>query len=116
MLTPQEVSDCLIDKVCAPCQGGIPPLSLDQATQILSRLGNNWSLNEEGHLSKTYSFQDFITAMEFANKIAILSEQEGHHPELIIGLGYCNIILWTHKINGLTESDFILAAKIEALK
>jgi len=116
MLTPQEVSDCLIDKACVPCQGGIPPLSLDQTTQLLSKLGNNWSLNEEGHLSKTYSFQDFITAMEFANKIAILSEQEGHHPELIIGWGYCNIILWTHKINGLTESDFILAAKIEALK
>ncbi|MDP3935437.1 MAG: 4a-hydroxytetrahydrobiopterin dehydratase [Alphaproteobacteria bacterium] len=116
MLTLQEVSDCLIDKACVPCQGGIPPLSLDQATQLLSKLGNNWSLNESGYLSKTYSFQDFITAMEFANKIATLSEKEGHHPELIIGWGYCNIILWTHKINGLTESDFILAAKIEALK
>ena len=116
MSPSQEVSECLIDKSCVPCQGGIPPLSLDQATQLLSKLGRNWSLNEHGYLSKTYSFPSFITAMEFANKVSTLAEQEGHHPELIIGWGYCNIILWTHKINGLTESDFILAAKIEALK
>ena len=112
----KEFSECLIDKSCVPCQGGIPPLSLDQATQLLSKIGNNWYLNERCYLSKTYSFPNFITAMELANKVSTLSEQEGHHPELIIGWGYCNIILWPHKINGLTESDFILAAKIEALK
>jgi 4a-hydroxytetrahydrobiopterin dehydratase len=116
MLIPQEVSECLIDKACVPCQGGVPPLSLDQATQLLSKIVNNWYLNENGYLSKTYSFPSFITAMEFANKVSTLAEQEGHHPDLNIGWGYCNVTIWTHKINGLTESDFILAAKIEALK
>lgn len=115
MSTFQEISGCLIDKACIPCNGGVPPLSLDQATQLLSEISNSWYLNESGYLSKTYFFPNFITAMEFANKIATLAEQEAHHPELTIGWGYCNIVLWTHKINGLTESDFILAAKIEAL-
>lgn len=108
-------SACLLSKSCIPCEGGVPPLTLDEIRPLLDELGNNWCINENGYLSKTYSFPDFIAAMTFAHRIAGLAEQEGHHPELNIGWGYCNVILWTHKINGLTESDFILAAKIEAL-
>ncbi len=116
MSTFKPSSEDLFNKSCIPCQGYTPPLSLDQATRLLTKLGNNWSLNEAGYLNKTYSFPDFMTAMTFANQIARLSEKEGHHPDLNIGWGYCSVTIWTHKIKGLTESDFILAAKIESLK
>ncbi len=78
-------------------------------------LGNGWSLNKVGQLYKIYYFDDFQEAMNFANRIAEVSEQERHHPDLKITWGKCEVEMWTHKINDLTESDFILAAKIEAL-
>ena len=110
-----ENNNCLINKNCVPCHGGIPPLTKEETHHLLLQLGNSWSLNEQGHLYKNYSFTNFMGAMSFANKIACLAEQEGHHPDLALGWGKCAIEIWTHKINGLTESDFILAAKIEAL-
>lgn len=74
-----------------------------------------WSLNAEGHLSKEYKFKDFMEGVRFINQIADIAEREGHHPDLTLSWGLCGVEIWTHKINGLTESDFILAAKIEAL-
>jgi 4a-hydroxytetrahydrobiopterin dehydratase len=105
----------LVNKACVPCQGGVPPLEDSVVQDLLIKVGGNWHINEQGHLAKTYEFSNFMKPMEFANKIAELAEQEGHHPDLTISWGTCIIEVWTHKINGLTESDFILAAKIEAI-
>lgn len=105
----------LTTKHCIPCQGGTPPLTSQEVQNFLEQLQNHWQLNTHGHLYKQYPFKDFISAMAFANHIAHIAEQEGHHPNLTIAWGSCAVEIWTHKINGLTESDFILAAKIESL-
>ncbi|MBM3469075.1 MAG: 4a-hydroxytetrahydrobiopterin dehydratase [Alphaproteobacteria bacterium] len=105
----------LQNKHCVPCQGGTPPLNKDEIGALLSQVGANWQINEKGHVFKSFKFKNFMEAMTFAHAIADLAEQEGHHPDLMISWGQCSVEIWTHKINGLTESDFILAAKIEAL-
>jgi len=104
----------LSEKKCIPCDGGVPPLQKKEIDKLLAELQSEWQVNELGHLYKKYKFSNFIKAMEFANKIAAIAEQEAHHPDLTISWGACNVEIWTHKINGLTESDFILAAKIES--
>lgn len=103
---------CLLDKTCIPCQGGTPPLLSEVASKLLLELGNNWVINELGQLYNEYKFNNFKEAMNFANKVFEIAEIEAHHPDLIISWGKCSIRIWTHKINALTESDFILAAKI----
>ena len=111
-----ETFNCrLVDKSCIPCKGGVPPLTLQEVEKLLRNLGNGWVLNNTGHLCKEYHFKDFMDPMAFANKIAEVSEKEGHHPDLKIEWGKCIVEIWTHKIDGLTESDFILAAKIETI-
>ena len=107
---------CLVNKNCVPCQGGILPLSQQIASKLIAELGNNWQINELGHLYKKYQFSDFMEPIKFANNIAEIAEREHHHPDLVITWGMCIVEIWTHKINGLTESDFILAAKIDAIK
>jgi len=102
----------LNDKTCIPCQGGTPPLLPEVVSKLLLELGNDWVINESGQLYKEYKFNNFKEAMNFANKVAKIAEKEAHHPDLNILWGKCSISIWTHKINGLTESDFILAAKI----
>lgn len=107
---------CSLDqKKCIPCQDGALPLTLEESTKFLQELGGEWSLNQAGHLSKKFIVKNFVQAMDFANKITEIAENEGHHPDLAISWGSCGVEIWTHKINGLTESDFILAAKINAL-
>lgn len=105
----------LENKSCIPCQGGVPPLSSKESEKFLKELKGKWNLNAQGHLTREYAFDDFMGALNFANKIAVVAEKEGHHPDLTIAWGKCGVEIWTHKINGLTESDFILAAKIDAL-
>lgn len=78
-------------------------------------LDSSWTLDGHGHLHRTFKFRDFIESMDFANKIALLAEEEGHHPDLAISWGECKVEIWTHKINGLSENDFILASKIDEL-
>lgn len=107
----QDMNKCLVSKNCVPCQGGIPPLDSKIVSKLLLELGNTWTINELGQLYKEYSFNNFVEAMKFANKITAVAEQESHHPDLTITWGKCLVRIWTHKINGLTESDFILAAK-----
>jgi 4a-hydroxytetrahydrobiopterin dehydratase len=80
-----------------------------------AQLGNGWSVINHHHLEKSFSFPDFASALNFTNAIGALAEGEGHHPDIHLGWGFVRITLWTHKIDGLTESDFILAAKIEKL-
>lgn len=106
----------LVNNTCVPCQGGLPSLTSEAAEKLLAKLGNEWIINNIIHLYKEYLFADFKEAMGFANSVAKLAEKESHHPDLKIAWGICAIEIWTHKINGLTESDFILAAKIDAIK
>src|SRR5437870_209241 len=102
----------LINKSCVPCKGGTPPLDKAIANKFLTELGASWEINAAGHVYRQFKFENFMEAMIFANKIAEIAEKEGHHPDLAITWGQCGVEIWTHKINGLTESDFILAAKI----
>lgn len=101
----------LAEQKCIPCSGGVPPLAKERVEALLRELGNGWRLNAQGHLERAYEFDDFVQAMAFANKIGDIAEAEGHHPDLHVAWGACRIEIWTHKINGLTESDFYLAAK-----
>ena len=102
----------LADNKCVPCRGGVPALTEDQATNLLAQLDPHWELtNRATHLQRSYTFSNFVQAMEFANRLADVAEGEGHHPDLHISWGKCTVELWTHKIDGLTESDFFMAAK-----
>ncbi|MDR4498160.1 MAG: 4a-hydroxytetrahydrobiopterin dehydratase [Candidatus Scalindua sp.] len=104
----------LASKQCIPCKGRIPPLKGDELKQLHKQI-EKWDVVEEHHLSKTYKFPDFVKALEFVNKVGGVSEQEGHHPDIFLTWGKVRIEICTHKINGLTESDFILAAKIDEI-
>lgn len=102
-------------KSCVPCQEGAQSLDQQEINILLASLSTAWEINNVGHLYKAYAFYNFISAMSFANKIAVVAEHEGHHPNLMVAWGLCAVEIWTHKINGLTESDFILAAKIDGI-
>ena len=104
----------LENKSCVPCQGGVPPLDKDEIQKLLKEVGSGWNVNAEGHLHKSFAFKDFLGPMKLANQVTEIAEKEGHHPDLTISWGKFGVEIWTHKINGLTESDFILAAKIDA--
>ena len=104
----------LADKKCAPCKGGIPPLKGAEIEKLLNQL-NGWKVVEEHHLYKTYPFPNFATALDFVNRIGELAERIGHHPDLDLSWGKVGVKIWTHKINGLSESDFIFAAKVDQL-
>ena len=105
----------LADQKCVPCRGGVPPLPEPRVQELLRELDQGWELNAAGHLERTYGFPDFVGAMAFANRLTEVAEREGHHPDLHISWGKCSVEVWTHKINGLTESDFYLAAKADQL-
>lgn len=106
---------CLIDKTRTVYYGEVCSLSSDLILQLISELGNGWIINELGQLYKKCDFDNFVDVMKFANKVAELAEVESHHPDLEISWGKCIIKIWTHKINGLTKNDFILATKINIL-
>jgi 4a-hydroxytetrahydrobiopterin dehydratase len=106
----------LAKKECVPCKGGIPPLSEPESTELLARLGEGWRVVDTHHLEKEYRFKDFRAALAFTNRIGELAEAQGHHPDIHLSWGKVRLIIWTHKINGLTESDFILAAKADLLE
>ena len=99
------------DNECVPCRGGIPPMERATAEEMLTQLDSAWALNQDGHLERRYPFKDFAQALAFVNKVGAVAEEEGHHPDLYLAWGKCKIELWTHKIHGLTESDFYMAAK-----
>ncbi len=103
----------LADQACIPCRGGVAPMDTDRASQLLRELNAAWQLNAQGHLERQYPFPDFAQAMAFANRVAEIAEAEGHHPDLHIAWGRCTVEIWTHKIQGLTESDFYFAAKAD---
>ena len=107
----------LADKTCVPCRGGVPPLKGAQLSQILNQLPepSEWSVVDEHHLLRTCKFPDFKTALAFVNRVGALAEEQGHHPDLLLAWGKVEVTLWTHAVDGLTESDLILAAKIDRL-
>jgi 4a-hydroxytetrahydrobiopterin dehydratase len=104
----------LATKTCVPCRGGIPPLKGEELA-ALERQVDRWNVIEEHHITKTFTFPDFREALKFVNRVGELAEEQGHHPDISLAWGKVGITTWTHKINGLTESDFILAAKIDQL-
>jgi 4a-hydroxytetrahydrobiopterin dehydratase len=108
----KEISMKLADKKCSD-GGSVPPLKALRARELLKELGQGWKLNGRGHLERGYTFKDFAQSLAFANKVGAVAEAEGHHPDLYVAWGKCKIEIWSHKIKGLTESDFILAAKAE---
>ena len=109
------MSSDLAGKTCVPCRGGVPPLAGAELAELRNRLGGGWRVVDDHHLDKTYEFADFVAALDFTNRVGALAEEQGHHPDIHLSWGRVGIEIWTHKIDGLTESDFILAAKIDAL-
>jgi 4a-hydroxytetrahydrobiopterin dehydratase len=109
------MTTALAAKTCTPCQGGIPPLSAAEA-ETLRAQAPQWSLRDNAtRIERTFRFAGFGEAYEFVQRIAELAEEEGHHPDITFGWGYATVSLFTHKIKGLHENDFIMAAKIDGL-
>ena len=104
----------LSSKECIPCRGGVPPLKGDDIVRLLLDLPD-WDTVDEHHLVRTFSFGDFASALEFVNEAGKIAEEQGHHPDIYLTWGKVEVTIWTHKIDGLTESDFILAAKYDAI-
>ena len=100
---------------CVPCEGGVPPLTTEQILHFQERLTGEWEVIQNKKIKREFSFADFKEAMVFVNKVAALAEEEGHHPDVHIFYNKVVIELWTHAVGGLSQNDFILAAKIERL-
>ena len=104
----------LAGKTCVPCRGGVPGLKGAELAALSSQVPG-WKVVNEHHLEKTYTFPDFAKGLAFVNKVGAMAEEQGHHPDILLAWGKVGITTWTHKIDGLTESDFILAAKCDRL-
>jgi 4a-hydroxytetrahydrobiopterin dehydratase len=103
----------LAEKECVPCKGGTPALKGEEVKKLSSQLGHGWHVMNDHHLEKEYKFYNFREALEFTNKVGELAEAQGHHPDIYLAWGKVKLTIWTHKVDGLTESDFILAAKAD---
>ena len=103
----------LAKKTCIPCKGGVPPLKGAKLDDLLEKLKNDWKIIKDHHLEKEYSFKNFKEALNFTIKVGELAENQGHHPDIFLAWGKVKLTIWTHKIDGLTESDFIFAAKAD---
>lgn len=106
----------LAKRECVPCRGDVPPLKGPALAALLEQLDNGWQVIDEHHLEKEYRFKNFREALEFTLRIGELAEAQGHHPDIYLAWGKVKLTIWTHKINGLTESDFIFAAKADQMR
>ncbi len=106
----------LAKKGCQACDGKTPPLKGDALRQFQNQLDGGWKIENEQRLEKQFKFPDFRHALEFTNRVGEIAEEQGHHPDIFLTYGEVRLQIWTHKIGGLTESDFILAAKINELE
>ncbi len=104
----------LANQECRPCSGQVPPLEGAVLEELARKLGGGWRVVKAHHLEKTYRFEDFRQALAFTNRVGEIAETQGHHPDIYLAWGQVRLRVWTHKIDGLTESDFILAAKADA--
>lgn len=103
----------LADRACAPCRGGVPPLTPEEIAPLAAELSPGWTVVDHHHLHKRYDFEDFASALAFVNAVGALAESAGHHPDFELAWGRVVITMWTHKIDGLAEADFVLAARID---
>jgi len=108
------MTEQLADKQCVPCRGGVPPLK-GKELEVFLRNVPQWTAPNEHHLQREFRFPDFQQALDFVNRVGAVAEEQGHHPDMLLSWGKVEVTLWTHKIDGLTESDFIMAAKIDRL-
>ena len=106
----------LAAKRCVPCRGGVPPVKGVQLNALQVKLGGDWQIINEHHLEKQYSFDNFRQALDFTIRVGEMAEEQDHHPDIFLAWGKVKLIIWTHKIDGLTESDFVFAAKADALR
>ncbi len=104
----------LASRECVPCKGGVPPLREEELEAFSRQLDSGLQVVREHHLEKDYSFSTYRDAVEFVNRVAAIAEEQNHHPDILLGWRKVKVAVWTHKIDGLTESDFIFAAKAEA--
>lgn len=104
----------LASRQCVPCRGGVPPMKADEIEKLLKEL-DSWEAIDGHHLRRVYSFKNFRDSLAFVNGVGNVAEEQGHHPDICFGWGKAEVTIWTHKIDGLTESDFVLAAKIDRL-
>jgi len=105
----------LAEKECVPCKGGVPRLEGNELSRFAEELGGAWKVVDGHHLEKEYKFKNFREALAFTNRVGELAESQGHHPDIYLAWGLVKLTIWTHKVDGLTESDFILAAKADKL-
>jgi 4a-hydroxytetrahydrobiopterin dehydratase len=104
----------LADQTCVPCRGGVPPLQGDAIKALRAEIPE-WEVPNDHHLFRIFRFPDFKQALDFVNRAGAIAEEQGHHPDLLLAWGKVEVTIWTHKINGLTESDFVLAAKLDRI-
>ena len=104
----------LAQRQCVPCRGGVPPLAGDEIKKLHQQL-KGWEVVNEHHLRKEFRFANYAEALAHVNRVSEIAEAQGHHPDICFGWGKVEVLIWTHKIDGLTESDFILVAKIDEL-
>jgi 4a-hydroxytetrahydrobiopterin dehydratase len=109
------MSSDLAGRQCVPCRGGVPPLRGEEVRKLSEQLGGSWRVVDEHHLEKEYRFGDFAEALAFTNRVGAVAEEQGHHPDICLAWGKVELKVWTHKVDGLTESDFIFAAKADAV-
>ena len=101
----------LASKQCVPCRGGVPPLAGDELVTYQQQPGGGWRVVDEHHLEREYRFADFRQALDFTLRVGEMAEEQDHHPDIFLTWGLVKVTIWTHKIDGLTESDFVFAAK-----
>lgn len=110
-----EQETTLAAKQCTPCRGGVPPLDREEAERLLAQTPG-WELSDDAsRIHRRFTFGNFVTALEFVNKVGELAEGEGHHPDITFGWGYADVLFYTHKIKGLHENDFIMAARVNGV-
>jgi 4a-hydroxytetrahydrobiopterin dehydratase len=112
MLEPEDMHD-LASRQCVPCKGGVPPLAGEALAALHAQLGDAWRVVDEHHLEREYRFKSFREALAFTVRIGELAEEQQHHPDIYLAWGKVRLTIWTHKIDGLTESDFVFAAKAD---
>ena len=107
--------DNLSAKDCIPCQGGVPPLSEEESAAFLAQVNSDWSVIDNHHLIRTWEFPDFSTSLDFTNQLGAICEEQGHHADFQLSWGKVVAVIFTHKIDALTESDFVLASKFDQI-